>query len=139
MSTPVPADVRLRVRFWAGDRCSYCRASQDLIYAPLEIEHIVPVSLGGTDDEENYCLACRSCNNSKRARVQAVDPVSNQVVPLFNPRTDRWEEHFTWSEDGTRIFGLTPCGRATALALQMNNRYSVLARGHWVKSGLHPP
>jgi hypothetical protein len=40
------------------------------------------------------------------------------VVPLFNPRTDSWNEHFAFQ--GAMIIGLTPTGRATVRLLQMN-------------------
>jgi hypothetical protein len=42
-------------------------------------------------------------------------------------------------EDGTRIIGLTACGRATALALQLNNVIAVMVRREWVAAGWHPP
>ena len=53
--------------------------------------------------------------------------------------TEHWTEHFTWSENGTRIQGKTPTGRATVLALKMNNPTVVFARRRWVSAGWHPP
>jgi hypothetical protein len=50
-----------------------------------------------------------------------------------------WSKHFRWSEDGTQIIGLTPCGRVTVLALNMNNPDIVAARSRWVQAGWHPP
>jgi hypothetical protein len=61
------------------------------------------------------------------------------LVPLFNPRRQSWSEHFVWSDDGTRILGKTPIGRATIVALQLNNLISVVVRRHWVAAGWHPP
>jgi hypothetical protein len=58
---------------------------------------------------------------------------------LFNPRRQLWREHFVWSGDGTQIIGLTACGRATVLALKMNNDDIVAARRLWVSVGWHPP
>jgi len=58
---------------------------------------------------------------------------------LFNPRRQRWPEHFEWSEDGTQIVGLTDCGRATVEALKMNNPRIVRARQLWISVGWHPP
>ena len=105
----------------------------------MELDHIIPEVTGGQTTKENLCLACISCNRSKRAQTQAVDPVSGQVVPLFNPRKQQWKEHFAWSEDGTRIIGLTPCGRATVVALKMNNADIVRARRRWVTVDWWPP
>jgi len=65
--------------------------------------------------------------------------VTKTLVPLFNPRFQRWREHFQWSSEGTLIIGLTPCARATIEALQMNNEYIVEARHLWVIAGWHPP
>lgn len=35
-----------------------------------------------------------------------------------------WRDHFCWSEDGAEIIGVTPVGRATVVALNMNNFYA---------------
>jgi len=35
--------------------------------------------------------------------------------------------------------GQTACGRATVLALQLNNAYAVTVRQAWVSVGWHPP
>ena len=58
---------------------------------------------------------------------------------LFNPRTQMWTEHFAWSPDGTLIIGLTPLGRATVVALRLNNEFIVVARRFWVEAGWWPP
>jgi hypothetical protein len=61
------------------------------------------------------------------------------IIILFNPRKQKWYEHFRWSEDGTKIIGLTPCGRATVNALRLNNSLAIVVRKNWVKAGWHPP
>jgi len=45
-----------------------------------------------------------------------------QIVVLFNPRLDNWQDHFRWSHDCTRIIGHTAFGRATLKALRLNRR-----------------
>jgi hypothetical protein len=105
----------------------------------LEIEHIRPKAAGGTDDESNLWLACRLCNAFKASQTQAADPRTGRVVELFHPRQDRWHDHFRWSRDGTRIIGRTACGRATVVALRLNNVVAVTVRRHWVNAGWHPP
>jgi hypothetical protein len=102
----------------------------------LEIDHLNPIAHGGAD-EDNLWLACRMCNNFKS--TYGNDPLTNQHIPLFNPRKQRWVEHFIWSEDGTQIIGLTPCGRATVIVLQLNNIIAVMVRREWVGAGWHPP
>ena len=135
----VPEAVQARVRAQAGHRCGYCLSRQQLVLGLLEIEHIIPTARGDTDDEENLWLACRLCNMYKGAQTHARDPVTNCRIRLFNPRRQRWSRHFTWSEDGTRIIGRTICGRATVIALQLNNFVAVTVRHAWVTAGWHPP
>ena len=56
----------------------------------------------------------------KARRISARDAVTDSLVSLFNPRTQSWEEHFTWNQDFTLMLGMTPAGRATIAALQLN-------------------
>jgi hypothetical protein len=135
----ISAEVRARVRSAAGNRCGYCRSSQEYSTAVFEVEHLVPRAAGGSDEESNLWLACRMCNLFKGSQTHAVDPDTNHNVRLFNPRTQSWTEHFRWSENGCVIQGTTPCGRATVNALRLNWPLSVTVRGHWVSAGWHPP
>ena len=136
----IPADVQRRVREAARHRCGYCLSPQRLVMARLEIEHTIPLGKGGTNDEANLWLSCPLCNGHKADRTQATDPITNTVVPLFHPRTQAWSEHFQWSEDGLRILGLTPIGRATVVALHLDNDPdALLVRSYWIEAGWHPP
>jgi hypothetical protein len=107
--------------------------------ATFHLDHILPRSAGGATEFENLCLSCPFCNQFKRKRWRATDPETGRPVRLFNPRRDRWSEHFQWSQDGIQIIGLTARGRATVAALQMNNPIALTARRFWVASGIHPP
>jgi len=109
------------------------------VLGPLEIEHIRPTARGGSDDEANLWLACRMCNNFKGVQTHALDPATARRVRLFNPRVQRWPQHFHWSDDGTHVQGRTPTGRATVIALQLNNVIAVTVRRAWVSAGWHPP
>ncbi len=62
---------------------------------PLVIDHIIPTSLGGSDQRDNLCACCYRCNEFKGAKITANDPVTNQLVSLFNPHTQRWLDHFS--------------------------------------------
>jgi hypothetical protein len=122
----------------AGHRCEYCRAPEAVFNLPFEVEHIVPSSRAGADDESNSALACRSCNLFKSDRVEHLDDVTGGVVRLFSPRTDRWDEHFRFEPGSGSIHGLTPTGRSTAAILQMNRSLQLTARRHWSLLGLFP-
>ena len=87
----------------------------------------------------NLALSCQGCNNHKYTKVESFDPAGSAVVPLFNPRTQRWHDHFTWSNDATLVLGLTPTGRATVIALRLNREGIVNLRRVLYRHGLHPP
>lgn len=136
----IPANVDRRIRAVAKNRCGYCLSPQHLVMARLEIEHIIPLAKGGTDKESNLWLACPICNSHKSDKISAIDPDTNATVSLFNPRTDSWWVHFEWAEDGLRILGRTPIGRATVIALHLSDDPDALAvRSYWVLAGWHPP
>jgi HNH endonuclease len=130
--------VRARVRASAQDRCGYCQSLQKYVLGILEIEHIIPKAAGGSDEEENLWLACRLCNSYKGIQTQGQDPESDRNVKLFNPRFQQWARHFTWINNGTHIEGSTACGRATVIAMQLNNPYAVPVRQAWISAGWHP-
>jgi hypothetical protein len=66
--------------------------------------------------------------------------MTGESVPLFNPRTQSWFDHFAWASDGIRIVGKTPIGRATVVALRRGDDPDALVvRSWWVLAGWHPP
>jgi hypothetical protein len=105
----------------------------------MHVDHIIPEVAGGSTTPDNLCLACFCCNVSKGAQQIGVDPLTRTAIPLFHPIRQRWHDHFAWDESKTQIAGLTPCGRATVVALQMNNPTVVRARRRWIIAGWHPP
>ena len=88
---------------------------------------------------DNLCLSCANCNLSKATATTALDPITKTVVSLFNPRKQKWEVHFSWSEDATEMLGQTPIGRATIIRLKVNRPRAKVARRRWQLAGLHPP
>ncbi len=136
----VPVELARRVREAARHRCGYCLSPQHLLLGRLQIEHLVPRARGGETEEANLWLSCPVCNNYKGDRTSATDPETGEAFPLFNPRAQVWSEHFRWSEDGLRIMGLTPVGRATVTALHLDDDPDALTvRSYWILAGWHPP
>lgn len=84
---------------------------------------------------ENLALQCPSCSLHKSHKTSALDPVSHDVVPLYHPINQRWEENFRIEEDGSCL-GLTPTGRATVEALGMNQPLPRIARSCQLELGL---
>ncbi|MCE7985662.1 MAG: HNH endonuclease [Caldilinea sp. CFX5] len=131
--------VRQVVAIRAGYCCEYCQSAERVTSGPMHVEHILPTAKGGVTDPDNLAYPCARCNLHKGMRTAFHDPVSGRSTPLFNPRFQVWSDHFLWSGDKTRILGLTPSGRATIVALQMNDPVIVMSRSLWVSLGIHPP
>jgi 5-methylcytosine-specific restriction endonuclease McrA len=119
--------------------CEYCQSQARFAIQPFSVEHILPKSLGGQATLGNMALACQGCNNHKYNKVEARDPVTGALVPLYHPRQHRWEDHFVWNEDYTLIMGTTPTGRATVEALRLNRQGLVNLRRVLYAMGEHPP
>jgi hypothetical protein len=130
---------RQRVAQQANFRCGYCQTQEIISGVPLTVEHILPKARGGSDDEQNLWLSCRLCNEAKGILIETIDPQTDALTPLFNPRTQVWAEHFAWADDGAQLIGLTPIGRATIVALALNSDFRVRSRRIWVEAGYHPP
>ena len=135
----IPLHIRRRVEEDSRYRCGYCLTARTFTAKLLHIEHIIPIAAGGGSEIENLWLACDLCNSHKGTRTHAVDLLTGLTVPLFHPRQQSWSEHFSWSQAGTHILGLTSIGRATGYALKLNDAFLVEARRWWVKAGWHPP
>jgi hypothetical protein len=122
----------------ANHRCEYCKAPEVVFNFPLEVEHIVPLSRQGSDDEANLALACRSCNLRKGNRISGMSSSSNVEVRFFNPREDQWGDHFQVSVESGEVVGRTPVGEVTVEYLEMNSPAQVGARQLWIRLGLFP-
>jgi hypothetical protein len=79
------------------------------------------------------------CNGFKGAQTTGRDPFTNVHVPLFNPRTQKGADHFRWGADKLHILGESPTGRATVVAMQLNNSLAITVRTFWVAARWHPP
>jgi hypothetical protein len=125
-----------RIHERANFLCEYCQTSQHITGQAMHVDHIDP---DGDELLDNLCLSCANCNMSKAHATSAVDPETGESVPLFNPRTQDWSEHFEWMPDRIVLQGLTPVGRATIRRLRINRDRMLSARANWVFFDLHPP
>ncbi len=121
----------------ARHQCEYCHAPEVIFNVAFEVEHIIPLSKNGSDEEQNWALSCRICNLRKLDYTDGFDPVSQQTLRLFNPRIDVWDEHFVVQrEPPFRLEGKTPIGRATGERLEMNSPLQLRARELWIALGI---
>jgi hypothetical protein len=134
----LPVDLYNRLLEADNRHCAYCQTTEANTGQPMTVDHILPQAQGGETNFENLCFACRRCNEFKGSTTAAQDPLSDEVVPLFSPRQQNWDDHFQWSESGAIIVGLSAVGRVTVIALNMNNPVIVDARRRWVSVGWHP-
>ncbi|MCL4201194.1 MAG: HNH endonuclease [Pirellulaceae bacterium] len=123
----------------ASGCCEYCQSQSAYSADSFSVEHIIPRVRGGTEALSNLALACQGCNNRKFVSVEAADPLTGRVVPLYHPRRDHWDKHFVWSADFLTICGLTPTGRATVEKLKLNRETVVNLRRLLRGIGEHPP
>ena len=127
--------VRNQVRERSGHVCEYCRLSQAAQpWARFHVEHIRPRQHQGTDSLDNLGLACGHCTRFKGPTLASIDPVSDELTPLFNPRTDAWQDHFSLAEH--RILGISAIGRVTVALLNMNAADRVQLRVELANEGL---
>ena len=91
---PIPRKLRHEVFKRDGYRCRECGASKD--ETSLEIDHILPVAKGGTNDIDNLQTLCRECNRMKHTdewvggetdletAKQELDSLNNQIKKVKN-------------------------------------------------------
>lgn len=122
-------DVREVVRLRANDACEYCLLPTT---GKFEIEHIIPPRLWddyvagrirsvrlrrrrrGPHHIDNYAWSCPFCNRAKSGR--ASHHVGRDAIRFFDPRSDRWPDHFVFpaATGHIAILGVTLVGRVTA-------------------------
>ena len=134
----IPRALVRAVHERANGVCEYCRLPQEFQEAAFHVDHIRPRSAGGSTRLENLALASVSCSLRKAARLDAGDPLTKKRIPLFHPRRNVWNEHFSWRNDW-RLIGLTPQGRATITALRMNRAEILAIRRLLASVRLFPP
>lgn len=123
----IPVRLRRQVQERAQGRCEYCLIHELDAYYPHEPDHVIAEKHGGPTSLDNLAWSCSYCNRFKGSDLASVDPISQKVVLLFNPRTQKWNRHFRFN--GKFIEGITPSGRATVALLHMNDAVQLSYRG----------
>jgi hypothetical protein len=124
-----PGGLALRIRPAAPGR-------RDPLFT-FHVEQVVAKQHRGSDSPNNLALACHPDHLHKGPNRTGIDPKTNRLTRLFNPRRDKWGRHFYW--DGALLVGKTPIGRATVVVLGMNLAHRVMLREKPTATGRFPP
>lgn len=131
--------IKEQVAERAKHLCEYCKCPRAYAPGPFDVEHIHPLSRNGSNNLDNLAYSCSGCNGHKYNKVEAIDPVRENNVALFHPRQNKWMNHFTWSNDGLLVIGITSKGRATIDLLKLNRKELLNIRRLLQLVGEHPP
>lgn len=93
--------------------------------------------MGGLSDSSNLALACPSCNLHKGYSISVKSSVNGDVIQLFNPRLDDWNNHFEW--DDYTLVPKSEIGRVTTQAFDLNHERRIRIRRAEQLFGLFPP
>ncbi|HEX3357730.1 MAG TPA: HNH endonuclease signature motif containing protein [Tepidisphaeraceae bacterium] len=136
MSSYIPASLRRLVIERAHSFCEYCLIQEQDTFLGCQIEHIISQKYGGLTAEGNLALSCVFCNRFKGRDIAALSEKTATLCRLFNPRIDRWSDHFELVK--TRINGRTEIGEATAKLLNFNHPDRLLEREILIEIGRYP-
>jgi len=134
--TTISEALRNRVRARAAGCCEYCGLHQDDAFEAHEADHIIAEQHRGETTGENLAFACWECNRRKGPNLSSIDPQSGEITRLFNPRRDRWGDHF--GLEGARILPRTAVGRATVALLRLNSKENLTLRAALCEIGRYP-
>jgi len=136
MSRNIPDKLRSLVAKRAGYACEYCLVHQDDLIFGCQIDHILSLKHGGETHPDNLAFSCLPDNINKGSDIGTVLLPGKKLTRFFNPRTDKWTEHFTLSEG--LILPKTKIGEATVKILQLNSHERVLRRQLLMLVGKYP-
>ena len=123
--------LRREVAARAGARGEYGRLPEWALLAGCEVDHVISRQHGVVTEASNLALSCARCNRAKGTDIGSIIAETGQFSRLFNPRTDRWENHFAL--EGRRLAGKTAMGRVTITLLRLNDDERVVER-EWMQS-----
>jgi hypothetical protein len=138
MGSRISPKLRGKVRRRARRQCEYCLMPELAACAAFHCDHYRPIADGGETSDANLVWACPNCNQDKGESTVALDPRTRRYTAIFNPRTDVWHRHFTWSDDRLTIRGKTATGRATVKLLAINRPAAKHLRFLLLLAGEHP-
>ncbi|MBC7912155.1 MAG: HNH endonuclease [Pyrinomonadaceae bacterium] len=136
MSRWVSAQLRQTVTIRADFLCEYCLVAEENTFYGCEVDHIISVKHGGSSEVDNLAYACAICNRYKGSDIGSIFWATGEFSRFFNPRTDRWAEHFQLEQEF--IKPLTIIGEVTARILEFNDSARLHEREEMIRFGKYP-
>jgi hypothetical protein len=124
--TYIGAEIRRLVVERSEGLCEYCLIAEEDTFLGCQLDHIISEKHRGATLSENLANACVFCNQAKGTDIGSIHWDSGELIRFFNPRTDRWSDHFALS--GYRIEPRTEVGTVTARILSFNSVERLLER-----------
>src|ERR1044072_5829039 len=135
MARWISAELRQTIAHRAKQLCEYCLIAEADTFYGCEVDHIISLKHGGSSDPDNLAFACALCNRAKGSDVGSIS-TTGEFTRFFNPRTDRWSEHFFL--EGATIRSLTPIGEVTARIFGFNESARLHEREEMMRFGIYP-
>lgn len=136
MSRWISAELRQVVATRAGFLCEYCLVAEENTFYGCEVDHIISLKHGGESEVNNLAYACAVCNRYKGSDIGSISWATGEFSRFFNPRTDRWAEHFRLEQES--ITPQTLIGEVTARILEFNNSARLHEREEMILFGKYP-
>lgn len=136
MSTYISRPTRKLVMARAGYRCEYCRILEYLSSFDYHIDHIIGVQHGGSSSLNNLAYVCSACNWKKGPNISTILHLDGPLIPLFNPRTQDWFEHFEVKKG--ILEAKTLIAEATIKLLELNRDNKIEERFEMMIADFYP-
>jgi HNH endonuclease len=136
MSGYLSAELRRQVAERARFLCEYCLIHETDTFYGCHVDHIISEKHGGLSTLDNLAYACALCNQAKGSDIASLAKESNALTRFFNPRVDRWSDHFGLVR--FTIVAKTAIGEATARILGFNVNDRIVERALLNRFGRYP-
>jgi hypothetical protein len=135
VTSHISTGLRRAVRSRAAGLCEYCLIHEADTYLGCQVDHVVSEKHGGATESGNLAYACTCCNREKGSDVGSIT-VGGAFTRFFNPRTDRWGDHFALR--GVIIESRTLIGEVTTRILGLNDPERIMERELLRRIGRYP-
>ena len=130
----ISGKLRQQVAKNADFRCEYCLTPEFFLATTFHIDHIRSIKHGGKTILQNLAYACPHCNQNKGSDIASYTD-EDELVRLFNPRNDIWDEHFEVIKSGI-ITPISSIGEVTVNTLSFNQLERVIFRKSLIEIGV---